>query len=840
MARRIELRDDWTLHAAAGADVPASVGAAEIPAHTPGCVHTDLLAAGLIPDPYLGDNEHRLSWIGRADWRYRTVLPTDGLAGAERVDLVCEGLDTVADLALAGRPVGAVRNMHRAYRFDLTAVAAVAGGTPGGRELTIDFTSPYRYAEAVRAELGDRPAAYPDPYPFIRKMACNFGWDWGPVLVTSGIWRPIRLHAWRTARLAGVRPEVTVEAGPGGQATGRVVVHVDVERTAAGGDRVLALAAEVAGERTRATLPPGATTARLELTVREPGLWWPRGHGDPVRHPLTVTLCAGETELDTWRREIGFRSVVLDTAPDADGTPFTIRVNGAPVLVRGANWIPDDCFPSRVGRDRYRERVGQATGAGINLLRVWGGGVYESDDFYDVCDERGVLVWQDFLFACAAYPEEPPIAGEVEAEAREAVRRLMPHPSLVLWNGNNENLWGHVDWGWRESLGERSWGAGYYHDLLPRIVAELDPTRPYWPGSPYSGRPGLHPNDPAHGATHIWDVWNERDYSHYLDHRPRFVAEFGYQGAPAHATLRRAIGEAPLDPDSPALVHRQRAKDGLRKLADGLRRHFPPPADGDDWHYLTQVNQARAITLGVGHFRALWPLCSGAVVWQLNDCWPVISWSAVDGDGRRKPLWYALRRVYADRLLVLEPGAEGGLELVLCNDSGTGWRAEAALARHDLAGRTLARQQVSAAVPPRAVVRIPVSARVAVPGRADREFVTADTGGPGDRAVWFFAEDADAAYPEPEFDTEVAGGPGELRVTVTARTPLRDLALFADRLHPDAEADDMLLTLLPGESHTFTVRGGDPGPDGADRPPVLRCVNEAVRAARRVADAMPG
>ncbi|RCV50097.1 glycoside hydrolase family 2 protein [Marinitenerispora sediminis] len=840
MARRIDLRENWTLRAAGGEGVPARVAAADVPARTPGCVHTDLLAAGLIPAPYVGDSEDALSWIGRTDWRYRTVLPADGLAGAERVDLVCEGLDTVADLALDGQVIGRTRNMHREYRLALATGASGDGGPPAGRELAITFASPYRHAERLRAELGDRPAAYPQPYPFIRKMACNFGWDWGPVLVTAGIWRPIWLHAWSTARLARVRPEVTVAAGPGGRAHGRVVLHVDVERAASGARAPLTVEAEVAGERTRTAVPPGEGAVRLELAVPEPRLWWPRGYGEQVRYPLTVTLRSAGAELDAWRRDIGFRSVELDTAPDDDGTPFTLMVNGARVLVRGANWIPDDCFPSRVGPGRYRQRVDQATGAGINLLRVWGGGVYESGGFYEACDERGVLVWQDFLFACAAYPEEPPLAEEVEAEARQAVVRLMPHPSLVLWNGNNENIWGHADWGWRDRLGDRSWGAGYYFDLLPRVVAELDPTRPYWPGSPYSGRPDLHPNDPAHGNTHIWDVWNERDYPHYRAYRPRFVAEFGYQGPPAHATLRRALGDGPLDHASAAMTHRQRARDGVRKLADGLRWHFPEPDGFDDWHYLAQVNQARAITLGVGHFRSLWPLCSGAVVWQLNDCWPVISWAAVDGDARRKPLWYALRRVYADRLLVLGPADGGGLELALCNDTDRAWRPAVAVARHDLAGPVLAREKVSATVPPRAVVRLPVPARVAQPADTAREFVTADSGTPADRAVWFFAEDTEVAYPAPRFETEVTERGGDLRVAVTARTPLRDLALFADRLAADAEADDMLLTLLPGETHTFTVAGGA-GLDhaAAVRPPVLRCVNEAVRAGR-VAHTTPG
>src|SRR5690606_37934527 len=227
----------------------------------------------------------------------------------------------------------------------------------------------------------------------------------------------------------------------------------------------------------------------------------------------------------------------------------------------------------------------------INFLRVWGGGRYESEEFYELADELGLMVGQDFLFACAAYPEEGPYPSEVEAEARHQVVRLAPYPSLVWWTGNNENIWGFADWGWQEPLAGRSWGAGYYFDLLPRVLAELDPTRPYWPGSPYSGSRDLHPNDPAHGSMHIWDVWNSDDYLKYREYTPRFVAEFGYQGPPTYATVRQSIRDEPLAPDSPGMAHHQKAIDGDRKLQRGLEAHLPAPRDFDDWHFLTQVNQ---------------------------------------------------------------------------------------------------------------------------------------------------------------------------------------------------------------------------------------------------------
>jgi beta-mannosidase len=795
----ISLHAGWTLSGAGHTGVPATV---------PGCVHTDLLAAGLIPDPYLDDNETGLAWIGRTDWVYETAFEwTD--PGADRVDLVCAGLDTVATVSLNGVTLGETANMHRSYRFDARPALR-----PGRNELVVRFGSAYAYAERWRAALGDRPGAYDEPFNFIRKSACNFGWDWGPTLVTAGIWQPIGIEAWSTARLARVRPLVTVDG-----AVGRVAVHVDLDRAS---DAPLTVSATVAGISATAPVAAGATAAVVSLAVPDPDLWWPRGNGEPARYDLAVSLAAADgAVVDGWERAIGFRSVRVETAPDADGRPFTVVVNDVPVFVRGANWIPDDVFPNRVTRARLATRLGQAAGANVNLLRVWGGGRYESDDFYDLADELGLMVTQDFLFACAAYPEEEPFAAEVAAEAAEQVVRLAAHPSLIWWCGNNENIWGWHDWGWRERLGDLTWGAGYYHEVLPRIVSTLDPTRPYWPGSPWSGADDRHPNDPAHGTMHIWDVWNRLDYTTYRDYRPRFVAEFGYQGPPAYATLRRAISDDPLAPDSPGMRHHQKAADGDAKLRRGLDAHFRPPRDFDDWHYLTQVNQARAVALGIEHFRSLRPHCRGAIMWQLNDCWPVTSWAAVDGDGRRKPLWHALRRVYADRLLTFQP-RDGAPALVAVNETAAPWRASVAVMRLGFDGQPAAKTTLPLDVPPRSGLTLPLPADLAGPDDPRAELLTADCDG-AERAFWFFAPDRDLAYPPAAWDAEVVDD----RVTVTARTILRDLTLFPDRLDPAASADTALVTLLPGESVTFAVTGAGPlDPAALTTRPVLRAVND--------------
>ena len=746
-----------------------------LPAVVPGCVHTDLLAAGVIPDPFLGLGEKEVAWVGRREWTYETDLaPSDG---HEQTDLVFDGLDTVAEIRLDGQLLGRTRNMHRSYRFDVTGMA--------GR-LSVRFVSAYAEAEAVRGKLGERPGAYSEPYQYLRKMACSFGWDWGPTLVTAGIWRPVRIERWSTARIARVRPLVSVEQG-----VGVLELAVEVERARV--EAPLTVEAAVGGVRARAAIDKASGAVRLE--VPEARLWWPRGYGEQPLYEVELTLLHEDRPLDVWRRRIGFRTVELDRSADEHGTGFCLVVNGERIFARGVNWIPDDVFPSRITRERYRERLGQAAAAGVDLVRVWGGGIYESEDFYDACDESGLLVWQDFPFACAAYPEEQPLRGEVEAEARENVVRLMPHPSLVLWNGNNENLWGFRDWGWEGRLAGDSWGEGDYLGLLPRVVAELDPTRPYTAGSPWSGSWEHHPNDPAHGTHHSWEVWNRLDYAAYRSEVPRFVAEFGWQAPPAHATLRRALAGEELAADSPGMLHHQKAEDGNGKLRRGLERYFAfPEGDFDRWHYLTQVNQARAVAAGIEHWRSHWPVCAGTVVWQLNDCWPVTSWAAVDGDGREKPLYHELRRLYTDRLLTVR-----GRVVAVVNQAGEEWAGILRLRRMSVEGAVLGEADLGFRAGRRAVAEVPVPDELEPAG--PKEFLVADADGL--RALRFPSPDREIPYPRPEFDVTVAPG----AVTVTARTLVRDLLLQADRLHPDARADRGLVTLLPGERVTIGVSG---------------------------------
>ncbi len=840
MIETSNLAKGWTLRVTAPApDAPSGAEGWKLDASVPSVVHTVLMDHGHIPDPYVGQNEESQHWVGRSEWEYSTTFNHDGNED-RRTELVFEGLDTVAVIRVNGQDLAHTYNQHRSYVVDVSDVVR-----PGANDLAIVFKNVREYAEHIRASVGEQPNGNPEPFQYVRKSACNFGWDWGPNLVTAGPWKPVGIRRYGTARLQSVRPSVTTTVvpgtGPGELPThghARVEVEVEVLR-APGVSGELGLKVAIQGKTESLSIPAGSHKARVVVDLEGVELWWPHDMGAQPLSQLTVTLLADGHGLDVWSKNIGFRQFELKTEQDEAGTGFVFAINGTDIFVKGANWIPDDCFPSRITEDRLRQRLSQATAANMNLLRVWGGGVYESDTFYELCDRMGILVWQDFLFACAGYPEDGPLSGEVAGEVRDNVTRLMSHPSLVLWNGNNECVWGFWDWDWKPQLDGRNWGWGYYSELLPALVTELDPTRPYWNGSPYSGDPELHPNDPRHGNVHIWDVWNQKDYSHYAEWNARFVSEFGFQGPPNWSTLTRVLEPADLDLESPAFLQHQKAEDGTGKLQRGLSAHLPEPANFQEWHFLTQVNQARAIRFGIEHFRAGSPVCAGSIVWQLNDCWPVTSWAAIDGYGQLKPLWYAIREAYRPRLATIQPRGDG-LAVVLVNDSVEAWSGALTVERvgtdspkEAFAGgvRLEASHEFAFEVEPRGKteIRLPKDLHEAERPLTDVLVARGAGLGHGDRILHFYAEDKDRIKEPARVTARASKVPDGVEVTVTADSIVRDLVLQADRLDPKATVSEQCISLLPGESHTFrvasTVDGADgPGLEAWSRYPVLQGV----------------
>ncbi len=801
MLNRHILSHGWTGRLTAGGPAVADDRLAGFAATVPGSVHSDLIAAGLIPDPFDGDNEHLLYWIGDADWSYQTTFDAPA-TGFDRTDLVFEGVDTVASIVLNGVELAHTENMHRTYRLPSDLLET-------GNRLDVHFTSPRRFGAERRDAYGKRPSAYSEYPPFIRKMACDFGWDWGPDLATSGLWRPVAIESWSTARIASARPVVSITGD-----AGTVLLELEVERAGSSGE--LAVRVAVGDVTVEGVVAAGENRASIRIDVPHARRWWPRGLGDQALYPISAALSSAGTPLDSWNSRIGFRDIVVEQPEDADGegSAFRLVVNGEPLFVRGVNWIPDHALVATVTREQYAARLSQAAELGANLIRVWGGGSFGTDDFYEECDEQGLLVWQDFLFACAAYAEEQPYASEIEAEARDNIARIMPHPSLALWNGNNENVWFWFIHDWETVLEGKTWGEGFYFDLLPSLVAELDPQRFYLAGSPYSGARERQPNDPRRGVVHSWIPG---DYREYTEIEPRFVSEFGFQGPPTRALFDSAVHDDDPHPFSPGVAQHQKAVYGTERIEDVMRVHLGVPTDFDEWYWLAELNQARAVGFGIDYFRSLSPWCRGTVVWQLNDCWPVISWSMIDSAGRWKLAAYAMRRAFADRVATLQVG-DGTARASFGNEQREPWTGLATLERWSTTQR-LSHSEIVVSVDPHTTQWVDLG-----PLATDELLVlTVD----GIRATVLGGVDRDFRDAPAQFQLTVAPAHEGVAITVTAQSILRETSLRLDALDADAHSDRNLVTLLPGESETWNVQTACPE----------RFTVEALHAAVRVARA---
>ncbi len=668
--------ENWIMRPAGDlAAVPASIRAAgDIPARVPGCAHTDLMRARLIPDPRIGTSELDLLWIGETDWEYRcTFEVTERRLKHDRTDLACDGLDTVASLALNGQPIGSVANMFHPHRFDVRAAART-----GQNELIIRFAAPLRHIRTEQDRLGALPINGDwDPYVFIRKSACNFGWDWAPSVATVGVWKPIRIEAWSRVRLESSRVLVRRLS----ETAWSVEANAELEWAESGLSQTgLRLESSLLYQSefqlqnfAGLDVLPGQRFVSVTHEVDSPRLWWPREQAESARYKLTTSLVRKEQmwpRLAGFSARIGFRQTTLNTDPDEHGNKFQLEVNGTPIFCKGANWIPEGLFPDDRSDEVIRERVRQAAAANMNMLRVWGGGMYESDAFYDECDKLGIMVWQDFMFACACYPEEAPYPELVEREARHQIARLSSHPSVVLWCGGNECVWGYESWGhaasdvagtWKQRVGDRSWGGGYYFDLLPRLLRELDPTRPYWANSPFAGRIGENPNQQTRGDRHTWDaIFQNRgpgaspgsaalQSTDYRSIIPRFCAEFGHQAPANIETLASVLRTDELSLESAVLEHHQKGTGGTAQhINKAMAMRGEVPTEFAAWHRIAQELQAEAMTNGIEHHAAHREngRCMGVLIWQFNDAWPGMSWSLIDSAGRPKPAYEAVKQAF--------------------------------------------------------------------------------------------------------------------------------------------------------------------------------------------------
>ena len=670
----LDLAGQWTLSDESGAYT--------VDFDLPGDGITALHRAGAIADPYWGRNEYDLRWICERDWVARRSFAHDGGA----VDLVIDGLDTVAEVRLNGALVLSAANAHRRFRVDVSGPLR-----RGENEIEITFRSPVKAAAALQASMPFRVPyqTVNGPIPnanMLRKPQCDFGWDWNIALGPFGIWGAIRLEA-QGPRIADII--VSQVHSPG---LAEVAVEVfgdgtDVTATLCGVTQVAAIVGGV---------------ARLVLPVSDPELWWPAGQGAQVLHSLTVTM--GEAVAT---RSIGLRDLKLVSEPDAAGRSFGFRVNGRDVFAKGANWIPADALHGRVTVDGVRGLLQSAADANMNMIRIWGGGRYEPDWFYDLCDEMGLMVWQDFMFACHLYPSTPAFLAEVDLEVRDVVARINHHACIALWCGDNE-LIGALTW-FEESRKDRDRYLVSYDRLNRTIEAGLLAVLPganWWPSSPSPGPMAFGDawHDDSSGDMHFWSVWHEgRDFDHYRDVKPRFCSEFGFQSYPSMSAIRQFAAPVDFNIASPVMESHQKNGGGNARIAETMFRYFRFPVGFENFVYLSQVQQGLAIKTAVTGWRASKPHCMGTLYWQLNDTWPVCSWASLDHGGNWKLLHHMAKDFYAPVMVTAVPTAKG-FDLRAVNDRAGAVTLTVSAVAIDMAGKTRTLRRETCVVGPDAAV----------------------------------------------------------------------------------------------------------------------------------------
>ena len=807
----VPLDAGWEFRQTAPAD--GSAPTAWHPAQVPGDVHLDLLRNGLIPDPFYRDNEAKLQWIENADWEYRETLNVPAaLLQHTHVELVFDGLDAYCRVALNGQPVLTADNMFRTWRVDAKALLH-----PGANTLLVSFPSPIAAAAKIaagdpwRAKIGIAEKTY------VRKAAYEYGWDWGPRFVTSGIWRPARLEAWDDARIT----DLHVRQRDVSAAAAHVDVLVEV-LAASEGPAEVTLQIERGGQSEisarQVKLHSGVNLIDLPAEFTHPALWWPAGSGDQPLYTFTAHLKAGNAVVDSRSVRAGLRSIELRRQPDRWGRSFEFVVNGVPIFAKGADVIPFDSFPNRVTEADYRRVLEGARDANMNMIRHWGGGYYESDAFYNLCDELGLMVWQDCMFGNDWQPGAYDFKLNVAREIEDQVRRLRNHPSLVLWCGNNETeaafSWAAHSRSIAPDIQIQMWKdyLTLFYGVVGQTVRELDPETPYWSSSPTSDFEE-QTDTYRTGDFHDWSVWHGRvPFADYEQHYYRFVSEYGFQSFPEMRTVEAFT--APEDRTgilTPVMLAHQKNQQGNAIIHDYLLKYYQEPKDFASFLYVSQVLQAEGIKLGAEHWRRSRPETMGSLFWQLNDCWPVASWSSIDYFGRWKALQYYARRFYAP-VLVSPHVEDGALAVYIVSDRRQPVDGILRVRVMTMDGTTLDETAKAVTIPAgssQIYLRRPMAELQAKGVDFTSVFVAADLAAGGQvlsSNLIYLAPTRDIHLPAVKIAADLTPAPAGAQLRLSAPVLARSVHVSFGDL--DVAPSDNYFDLLPGQPVEITIKSG--------------------------------
>lgn len=820
LMEKLLLNQNWTFQKAGQSEW--------LPAVVPGCNYLDLMANGKIDDPFVGKNAEKLAWVYESDWVYRCTFDvTDAFLQHKRIFLQADCLDVYAAVELNGQTVGKTDNAYRGYDWDVTGIVHTGSNT-----LQITFSS---FMPHIKAGKKARPlpnnANGISGSPYIRKPACHFGWDFGPILPPAGIEKDIFLAAYDEAALQDILVRQTHQDG-----SVQLDVTASLDHVPSAACTLELLLTDPQGrEAARVSLPVSSAQAAATLNVEEPQLWWCSTLGDQPLYTLQARLLLDGHEADARDLRVGLRTITLDTSPDACGHNFCFVVNGVKIFCRGSNWIPADMFLPRLTPEKLRYRLEAMKKANMNIVRVWGGGWYESDLFYDLCDELGLLVWQDFPFACAAYPFE--MAGfleNVSGEVEYNVKRLRHHACLALWCGNNEIESMSLAWAYDKAAIDHT--KEFFYSTLPAWLRRLDDVTPYWACTPSSGTYMKNVNSDQYGDTHLWNVWHGmRDLDFYRKRYTRFCSEFGLESYPSMACLDRVIAKDQQYLGSDELNAHQKSADGDMRMLYYVNKLFWQPKAFSDLVYLTQITQMECIRDATEHWRRNRGRCNGSMYWQFDDCWCGSSWASMDFDGHYKPLLYAARHFNAPITLSLE-NSKTLVPVWLLNETLAPFDGRCDWQLETFDGTVLRRGSRGVHLKPMETVcleRLDFKSSLSGARAAESAFVARLYDGAGTlvsaRRCLFRKENA-CRFSDPQLSVSVSGN----AVTVTARHYARYVCLRADGI--SAPFSDNYFDLSAGESKTVYLDVPDEALNGLAEKLHVSSLYDVTPAGSRSAD----
>lgn len=654
-----------------------------LPAKVPGTVHLDLIENKIIPDPYKDENEKKVQWIENEDWDYQTAFTVSSQElRNENIDLVFNGLDTFSEIYLNGQLLKKTDNMFRKWNIPVKQYLK-----PGNNTLKIKFTSAVNTGKELAKKV---PFTMPEsPRSFVRKAQYQFGWDWGPRLVTAGIWKDVQLEFWNNAKIITVKDIQKRVSDTSND------LRFDVEIYAQNaGDYTL----DLNKIHQKISLKKGNNTISVAYDIAGMKLWQPNGRGEAHLYDFEVKLSKDQKSIDAKNIRIGLRTVELVQEKDEKGKSFYFKVNGQPLYIKGTNWIPGDSFSPRMTKEKYRKLIKDTKDANMNMIRIWGGGIYEDDEFYKACDENGILVWQDFMFAGSFYPADEAFLNNIKEEVKDQVNRLQNHPSIALWCGNNEIDEAIVNWGYQKQFNYSKndslqvWKdyKKLFHEVIPNALAEnlSSDKNIYWPSSPSIG--WGHKESLTEGDSHYWGVWwGEQPFDIYNEKVGRFMSEYGFQGTPTLETTKSMFSGIPdLNLQNPTIKAHEKHARGWDIINEYLKRDYKIPTDLIHYNYVSQLLQARGMQIAIEAHRRAKPYNMGTLYWQLNDCWPVVSWSSIDYLGNWKAFHYQAKRSY-EPVLVSIAETDKSYDVYLISDLVKGFNTDINFELIDFKGKIL-------------------------------------------------------------------------------------------------------------------------------------------------------